>query len=83
METRFAGKSRSVLDDTERHGKSKGYRQDIEKTGLSKLDKPPPKGYTRWNGKLLPEALGDVGQGAIDKFIQAYNPKAAVSMVKK
>jgi transposase len=58
---RFAQEGLAGLSDLPRSGRSKRYEEEAVRTRLLQLlDKPPPKGYATWNGKLLAQALGDV-----------------------
>ena len=58
---RFAQQGLAALSDLPRSGRSKRYEEATVRTRIVKLlDKPPPKGYATWNGRLIAEALGDV-----------------------
>jgi|TARA_B100001964_G_C14127499_1_gene551227 transposase len=46
------------LQDSPRSGKPPLYTKDTEKSILSALDEPPPKGYATWTGSLLAKKLG-------------------------
>lgn len=39
---------------------------------LSKLDEPPPKGYSRWNGKLLALALGGISTHQVWRILRKH-----------
>ena len=57
---RFAAKRLAGLTDAPRPGKPKSYNADTEARILAMLDQAPPKGFARWNGTLLAQALKDV-----------------------
>ena len=48
------------LQDAPRPGPKRHYDETTQQRVLKQLDKPPPPGYARWNGRLLAEALSDV-----------------------
>jgi transposase len=57
---RFQREGLEGLHDDYRPGRppSSGDVRDFRRRLLACLDKAPPKGYARWNGRLLGEALG-------------------------
>lgn len=57
---RFAQRGLAGLRDAPRPGQPRRYTQETERRILKQLDQPPPPGYSRWNGRLLAQALGDV-----------------------
>lgn len=57
---RFADEGLAGLKDKPRPGKKRIYTKATDKRILALLDRPPPKGYARWTGPLLSEALGNV-----------------------
>lgn len=59
------------LEDRPRTGKAPTYTAETGRRILAKLDEPPPKGYARWNAPLLAEALGDVSDQYIWRFLRA------------
>lgn len=71
--TRFAREGLAGLDDAERPGKPSSYREDTDKRVLSALDEPPPEGYSRWNGRLLAAALGDVTKHQVWRILRRHN----------
>jgi len=58
--TRFAKDRIAGLSDSPRSGKPPRYDKETEKRVLATLDQPPPKGFSKWNGRLVAEHLGDV-----------------------
>jgi len=61
------------LFDRSRAGKPKKYGENTEKRILALLDKEPPPGYSRWNGPLLAEALGDVNVQQVWRVLKRHN----------
>src|SRR5438132_3122465 len=60
---RFAKDRIAALNDNPRSGtKRRKYTSATEERILKALDEPPPAGYSRWNGRLLAEHLGQVSQ---------------------
>jgi len=58
---RFAQQGLAALSDLPRSGRSRRYQETEVRARIMKLlDKPAPKGYATWNGRLIAEALGDV-----------------------
>src|SRR5437016_8721830 len=57
---RFAEHGLGGLKDRPRAGKKPIYGKATNKRILAVLDRPPPKGFARWNGPLIAQALGDV-----------------------
>src|SRR6266849_9757263 len=68
---RFADHGLDGLKEKRRPGKKPIYGKATNKRILSLLDRPPPKGYARWTGPLLAEALGNVGVQYIWRFLRA------------
>ena len=48
------------LEDLPRSGTPPIYSEATDKRIRAVLDRPPPKGFARWNGPLIAKALGDV-----------------------
>lgn len=69
---RFVKDRLAGLSDAYRSGKPTIYDKDTEKRILAKLDTPPPKGYARWNGTLLAEALGDVTDDQVWRVLRKH-----------
>jgi len=57
---RFARDRLAGLDDLPRCGTPPKYDATTDKRIRSVLDRPPPKGFARWTGPLISDALGDV-----------------------
>ena len=54
------------LEDSERSGeKRRKYTAATEERILKALDEQPPSGYSRWNGRLLAEHLGNVSKDQV------------------
>jgi transposase len=68
---RFADQGLEGLKEKRRPGKKPIYGKATNKRILSLLDRPPPKGYARWTGPSLAEALGNVGVQYIWRFLRA------------
>ena len=52
--------ARAGLDDLPRSGTPAIYGEATDQRIRKVLDKPPPRGFARWTGPLIAEALGDV-----------------------
>ena len=70
--TRFHKDGISALQDAERSGKPHTYDKSTEKRVLAKLDEPPPRGYSTWNGPLLATALADVSVHQVWRILRQY-----------
>ena len=57
---RYARDGIEGLDDLPRSGTPAIYDATTDQRIRKVLDKPPPKGFARWTGPLIAEALGDV-----------------------
>jgi transposase len=57
---RYARLRLDGLEDLPRCGAPSIYGAETDKRIREVLDQPPPKGFARWNGKLIAKALGDV-----------------------
>ena len=68
---RFAEEGLDGLEERRRPGKAAIYGAATGKRILKLLDRAPPKGYARWTGPLLAEALGDVDVQYIWRFLRA------------
>lgn len=71
--TRFVKDRLVGLTDAPRSGKPATYDNGTEKRVLSKLDEPPPKGYAKWNGSLLAEALEDVSEDHVWRILRKHD----------
>ena len=58
--TRYARDRLDGLRDAPRSGQPVRYGRKAERRILTVLDRPPPRGYATWNGRLVAETLGDV-----------------------
>ena len=70
--TRFHNGGLSALQDAERSGKPHTYDKSTEQRVLAKLDEPPPKGYSTWNGPLVAAALADVSVHQVWRVLRQY-----------
>ena len=57
---RYAREGLDGLNDLPRSGAPPIYSEATDQRIRAVLDQPPPKGFARWNGPLIAEALGDV-----------------------
>ena len=57
---RYAREGLEGLEDLPRSGAPPIYGAATDQRIRAVLDQPPPKGFARWNGPLIAEALGDV-----------------------
>ena len=57
---RYAREGLDGLNDLPRSGAPPIYSEATDRRIRAVLDQPPPKGFARWNGPLIAEALGDV-----------------------
>ncbi|MGH8525374.1 MAG: IS630 family transposase, partial [Gammaproteobacteria bacterium] len=46
--------------------------EESERRVLAMLDEPPPRGYARWNGRLVAEALGDVSSAQVWRVMRQH-----------
>jgi transposase len=71
---RFAKERIAGLTDQERSGKKRRkYSAQSEERILKALDEPVPEGYSRWNGRLLAEHLGDVSKDQIWRVMRKHD----------
>jgi transposase len=70
--SRFADHGLEGLEDRPRSGKPPTYGAATDKRILSLLDKAPTKGFARWTGPLLAEALGDVDVQYVWRFLRTH-----------
>ena len=70
---RFAEEGLSGLDDRPRPGgrASAKYDETTDRRILAVLGRPPPEGYARWTGGLVAEALDDVSDQYVWRFLRA------------
>ena len=69
---RYADHGLEGLKDQPHPGKRPLYTQATDKRILGLLDKPPPKGFARWTGPLLAQALGDVDVQYVWRCLRHY-----------
>ncbi len=69
---RFANERLRALADAPRRGRRAMYDKETEKRILSKIDEPPPEGYSTWTGTLLAKALGDATDDQVWKVLRKY-----------
>ena len=71
---RFAETGLAGLDDQPRPGgrASAKYDETTDRRILAVLDRSPPEGYARWTGGLVAEALGDVSDQYVWRFLRAH-----------
>ena len=67
---RFAEQGLAGLADKPRRGPKPKYDATTGRRILALLDQPPPKGYARWTGRLLAEALGDVHEQQVWRLLR-------------
>jgi transposase len=68
---RFARDRVAGLQDKPRPGSKPTYTAQTGRRILAQLDEAPPTGYARWTAPLLSEALGDVSDQYIWRFLRA------------
>ena len=71
---RFAKDGVAGLNDSARSGeKRRKYTGATEERILKALDEPPPAGYSRWNGRLLAEHLGQVSKDQVWRVMRKHD----------
>jgi transposase len=71
---RFAKDRIAGLLDAPRPGeKRRKYNPATEERILKALDEPPPAGYSRWNGRLLAEHLGQVSKDQVCRVMRKHH----------
>ena len=58
------------LEDAPRSGKPTKYDEVTVKRVLELLDRNPPAGYGRWNGRLVAQHLGDVSSDQVWRILR-------------
>jgi hypothetical protein len=53
--------------------KRRKYNRATEERILKALDEPPPAGYSRWNGRLLAEHLGQVSKDQVWRVMRKHH----------
>lgn len=61
-----------ALQDVPRPGKPATYDHRTEQRVLRQLDLPPPRGFARWNGRLLASALKDISDDQIWRVLRRH-----------
>lgn len=69
---RFAAQRTRGLEDEPRSGAPVRYGEQTEQRILALLDQPAPRGYARWNGRLVAEALGDVSASQVWRVLREH-----------
>jgi len=70
--TRFARRGIEGLHDEARSGPPRKYTAGTVERVLDLLEKPAPKGYAQWNGRLLAAALGDVSADQVWRILREH-----------
>lgn len=68
---RYAAKRLAGLDETGARGAEPKYTAETGRRILAVLDGPPPVGYARWTAPLIAQALGDVHEQYVWRFLRA------------
>ena len=69
---RFALLGVEGLVDKSGRGRKPRYDKTTVKRVLTKLDEPPPRGFSSWTGGLVAKALGDVSQDQVWRVLRRY-----------
>jgi len=69
---RYGARRLAGLSETGRRGAKPRYGPGTDKRILAQLDAAPPPGYARWTAPLVAEALGDVHEQYIWRFLRAH-----------
>ena len=69
---RFAGDRVAGLSDKPRPGAAPKYGEETARRILGLLDEAPPAGFARWTAPLLAQALGDVSDQHIWRFLRRH-----------
>jgi transposase len=67
---RFAEQGIEGLFDAPRKGRPARYSKQTRSRILAVLDEDPPRGYARWNGRLVAERLGDVSRDQVWRVLR-------------
>jgi len=70
---RFVKERLAGLTDQGRSGKPPKYSVQSEERILKTLDEPVPEGYSRWNGRLLAERLGNVSKEQVWRVMRKHH----------
>jgi len=75
---RFSRERLAGLADQPRSGtKQRKYSRQTEERILQALDRAAPQGYSRWNGRLLAEQLGDVSKDQVWRVLRHHRIQLA------
>lgn len=69
---RFSRARLAGLSDAPRSGKPARYDEGVARRILGALDRAPPPGYARWNGRLLAQHLGDVSKHQVWRVLRRH-----------
>jgi transposase len=75
---RFQKRRLEGLVDAPRSGKPAKYGKETDERILAKMDEPPPKGYSMWNGSLLAKALE-----ISDDYVWRFLRKRSISLQRR
>jgi transposase len=70
---RYAAHGLAGLDETGNRGAAPKYTSETGRRILAVLDGSPPKGHGRWTAPLIAQALGDVHEQYVWRFLRAQN----------
>jgi transposase len=74
MAAALCQRSIAGLTDQERSGeKRRKYTVQSEERILKALDEPAPEGYSRWNGRLLAQYLGEVSKDQVWRVMRKHD----------
>jgi transposase len=68
---RYAKEGLSGLAERAGRGRKAVYGEETGRRILAQLDQPVPSGYARWTAPLIAEALGDVHEQQVWRFLRA------------
>lgn len=74
---RYASGGLAGLADKPRPGAVKRYGVETEQRVLRLVQEPPPKGYARWNGRLVAAQLGDVPADQVWRILRRHGVSLA------
>jgi len=69
---RFAREGLAGLAEKPRPGPTPKYGEESGRRIMALLDRPPPRGYARWTGPLIAQALGDVHEQQVWRFLRTH-----------
>lgn len=70
---RFAKERLAGLQDLPRRGRKARYLPEDERRVLKVLEGKPPKGFVRWNGRLVAAALGDISAHQVWRLMRKHH----------